>query len=458
MGGGGGQAGPGVGGGGRSTTGSSSGGAAGMTGGPSDTGVAGSGPAGGGGAGGAIGRPDAGPGEPDTSVGGGADTGTDPMRDVLLVGNSVSGTVSFLDGKTFANLGSINIIPDLQDRLKEINANPLSAIAYVIIKQKQTVKHFEPSNGDRFLDDVFVSPDGKTLYVSRSNLGDVAAFDLSLASHAMSWRTHVDGLKADHATLSPDGSRLVVSATTVDKADVLDSQTGAIVGSFATGHFPHQNDYSANGQHIYNGSIGDVSMTYAQDSQKGVRQLTVVDAKTFAVIKTYPFTEGIRPSVITADEKTMYSQQSYLNGVIKFDLTTGTITKTVDEPLSAFAKTNYPTQDDYPHDSAHHGLALSGDGSKLCDAGTIDNDISIISTATMTVESTVDVGMIPYWATTSMDGNYCFVSLSGDNKISVIDYRTGREVKQVPVGKFPQRNRLGQVHESVLAALSPAPG
>ena len=119
------------------------------------------------------------------------------------------------------------------------------------------------------MDDLFVSPDGNTLYVSRSNLGDVAAFDLSGADHRMLWRTHVDGFKADHATLSPDGAHIVVSATTVDKADVIDTRNGRTVGSFATGHYPHQNDYSADGRHIYNGSIGDVSLPFSKTHRRG---------------------------------------------------------------------------------------------------------------------------------------------------------------------------------------------
>jgi hypothetical protein len=71
----------------------------------------------------------------------------------------------------------------------------------------------------------------------------------------------------------------------------------------------------------------------------------------------------------------MYANLSYLNGVIRFDLSTGTITHTVELPLSAFAQATYKTMDEYPHDSAHHGLALSGDGTRLCDVGTIDNQI-----------------------------------------------------------------------------------
>jgi DNA-binding beta-propeller fold protein YncE len=380
------------------------------------------------------------------------------LREVLLVGNSVSGSISFLDGHTHKNLGSISVIPDLKDRLNEINGSPTRALTYNAIKGGQVVKHFEPSGGDRYVDDVFVSPDGKTLYASRSNLGDVAAFDLTSASHPLLWHTLVDGSKADHATLSPDGAHLIVSATTVDKADVLDAKTGKIMTTFATGHYPHQNDYSADGKHIYNGSIGTVGTAQAQEAGKGLRQLTVVDASTFKVIKTYMFMHGIRPSVITPDEKFMYSQQSYLNGLIKFDLTTGMIAATLDEPLSAFAKTNYPTFDDYPHDSAHHGLAMSADGMWLCDAGTIDNTVSIVSTSDLKVAKTLDTGLVPYWATTSVDGDFCYVSLSGDNAVSIVDYKAQAEVERIPVGKFPQRSRLGRIGEASVSMLDKAPG
>jgi YVTN family beta-propeller protein len=115
---------------------------------------------------------------------------------------------------------------------------------------------------------------------------------------------------------------------------------------------------------------------------------------------------------------------------------------------------NYPTPDDYPHDSAHHGLALSGDGRKLCDAGTIDNTVSLVMTASMTVETVVDVGLIPYWATTSSDGNSCFVSLSGDDSVVVIAYATGTVTATVPVGRFPQRSRLGRLREQDLPLLN----
>jgi YVTN family beta-propeller protein len=398
--------------------------------------------------------------------GGGAATGMcmgagSPMRDVLLVGNGVGGTVSFLDACTFESLGSVNIIPDMTEVMGLINSDPLRLIAYPVIKSNQLLHHFEPGGGDRFLDDVFVSPEGTTIYVSRSNLGDVAAFDLTKAGHPRLWRSFVSGLKADHATISPDGSKLIVSATTANSVDVIDAKTGQKTGSFPHGNFPHQNDYSADGKYIYNSSIGNVGsnvISYANNSQKGEKSLVKVDANTLQIVKTWTFEWGVRPNVITKDDKILYTQLSYLNGVIKYDLEASQEIARSDQPLSEFAMTTYKGYDEYPHDSAHHGLALSGDGTRLCDCGTIDNTVTIVSTDDMQVVNTIDVGNVPYWATTSPDGRYCYVSLSGSDAISVIDYQTATEVMTVPVGKFPQRSRLGKVPESVIAGLLPMGG
>ena len=379
------------------------------------------------------------------------------LHDVLLVGNSVGGTVSVIDGRTFNSLGHINVVPDFDVRMQEIKDNPVRRLAFKAIKDQETIPHFEPAGGDRFVDDVFTSPDGTRLFVSRGNLGDIAAFDLTKTDFPIIWRTLIDGYKADHATISPDGHTIVVSASAAlfsPHAEVLDAGSGRVIGSFETGLLPHQNDYSHNGQHIYNGSIGNLALPYALRGIKGPIRLTVVDATTLKLVRSYRFDFGIRPTVIADNESVTYAQLSYLNGLVKFDLTTGKIEHTLEEPLSEFAKANYPTKDDYPHNGAHHGLALSGDGEYLCDAGTIDNNVAIVRTADLTVAATLDVGLMPYWASTSIDGQSCFLTISGADAIAVIDYRAMVEVARVPVGKFPQRNRLGRLLESTIARLA----
>jgi len=360
-------------------------------------------------------------------------------HDVVLIGNSAGGTVSLLDGHTFAPLGAFNVIPDLRQRIDEMD--PIERAAYEVVRLQK--------GGDRYVDDVAVAPDGRTLFVSRANLADTVAFDL--VTGAQLWRFEVDGHHSDHIAISADGTRLVVSATTAQRAHVLDTRTGTPVGSFATGTYPHGNDYSHNGQRIYNSSIGVTTIPKALEALKGPRRLTVVDARTLRTVRTYEFAHGIRPAVILPDETLMYAQLSYLNGFVEYDLTRGQILRTVQLPYSEAGRALRP--DDYPQNSAHHGLAMSGDESKLCAAGTIDNYVAIVSRPALTTDRLVPSGNLPYWAATSLDGAHCLVTNSKDDTVSVISYATAQEIKRVTVGDFPQRERLAVVTSAVLDAL-----
>jgi DNA-binding beta-propeller fold protein YncE len=365
------------------------------------------------------------------------------LHDVVLIGNSADGTVTFLDGHTFAPNGTFNVVPDLSTRLAEIYANPVTAIAYLTVRNQE--------GGDRFADDIYLSPDGTRLYVSRGNLDDAAAFDLTTG--AMVWRTTISGFKADHAVLSPDGTRFTVSATTATEVEVLDTSNGHVVTTVPTGTYPHANDYSPDGTVLYNSSIGNVALPKALDALKGAKQVTAIDPVTFQVKRTYHFSEGVRPAVFTPDNTTMYAQLSYLNGFIEYNLGSGATTRTVQMPFSAHGAALSP--DSYPNNSAHHGLAASGDQAKLCDVGTIDDYTAIVSRPSLTTDAFVNypTGSQPYWATTSVDGNSCLVSLSNANQISVVNYATGAETARIPVGNFPQRERLAKAAPAALANL-----
>lgn len=355
------------------------------------------------------------------------------ILDVVAVGNAAGGTVTFLDGRTFNALGSINVVPDLAARKLAIAANPVNLIGYNTVKGQK--------GGERFVDDVATSLDGSVVYVSRGMLRDVAAF--SLASKKMLWRRELPTFNADHMAMSPDGTRLVVSATTKDQAFVLSTTTGEVIGSFATGTYPHENRFSVDGKRIYNDSIGTTMYPQSWDSAKGARQITVVDATTLQPIRVYPFAHGVRPSVLTPDEKFYYHQRSYHRGFVEVDLNTGLITREAIVPTTPEGNAIKP--DDYPSNSAHHGLALSGDGSKFCNAGTIDHYTAIVRRADFSVSGVVYNQKLPYWATTSLDGSYCLVSNSKGNYVSVISYDSAKEVKKVTVGNYPQRERLGKL-------------
>ena len=356
-----------------------------------------------------------------------------PVRDMFLTANSSDGTVTFIDAHSFRVLGSLNVIPD-----GNTPRDPAQAAIYQPLVSREGVNYAQ---------DMAVSPDGQVLYVSRGYLGDVAAF--SIATGKELWRLQTMSQRADHVILSPDGSLLFVSALTTNQVQVIDTRTASFVGSFMTGDWPHVLGLSPDGRYVYNGSLGNQLLPSGADGRK---QLTVADAHTFQVVRTYPFNAGVRPFVITPDGRIMFLQLSYFNGFIEFDLQTGQTLATVNLPLSPEAQQMSPSS--YPNQAAHHGIALSLDGRYVCDAGTISNYVALVNRPALTVAAIIPVGDDPGWAISSLDGRYCVVTSRGAhaNTVSVISYAQHREVARIPVGLHPQFVLEAAIPEATLRA------
>jgi YVTN family beta-propeller protein len=106
-------------------------------------------------------------------------------------------------------------------------------------------------------------------------------------------------------------------------------------------------------------------------------------------------------------------------------------------------------REEYLLDSAHHGIAINPRGNRLCVAGTMSDYAAIVNRRTAKYKL-LKKGTKPYWATTSNDGRYCFVSWSGTDSVSVISYRKRKEIARIEVGDHPQRVRMGVVRRSWL--------
>jgi YVTN family beta-propeller protein len=155
---------------------------------------------------------------------------------------------------------------------------------------------------------------------------------------------------------------------------------------------------------------------------------------------------AVRPMALAPDEQTVYFQVSFFHGFVEYDLVRDRVLRLAHLPLSEEAAGK--RRDEYLLDSAHHGLTMNPAGTKLCAAGTMSDYAAIVDRATFAYRI-VPVGRKPYWSTNSGDGRYCFVSVSGDDRVSVISYATEREIARIPVGDHPQRMRMGKLDVAV---------
>jgi DNA-binding beta-propeller fold protein YncE len=380
-------------------------------------------------------------------------------RTVLYVGNNWDGTADVVQPRKFRRIARINIIPDIDERMKEIQADPERYGFFLGIRQLVGEGH------DQFVDDMFSSHNGRVLYVSRPSLADVVA--INLRTRQIIWRTPVDGNRADHMAISPDGKHLLVSASTAKVVDVIATKTGAIVARIPSGDQPHENNFSKDGKLVYHASIGTVytpSDDPALDFTKGERVFEIIDASNWQVIRKIdmgkkldefgqPDMSGaVRPMALTPDERYVYFQVSFFHGFVEYDLQQDRVLRLANLPVSDEAKQK--RRDEYLLDSAHHGLAMNPSGTKLCAAGTMSDYAAIVDRGSFAHRIAAH-GQKPYWATNSARGSYCFVSFSGDDAVSVISYRKAKEIARIQVGDHPQRMRMGKVRAGLLGTKKP---
>ncbi|MGN6574679.1 MAG: YncE family protein [Nocardioides sp.] len=408
-------------------------------------------------------------------------------RDVMFVGNNWDGTADVVDAHTFEKIKRIDIIPDKDERMAEIQSDPVRLGYFLAIQQQVGEGH------DQYVDDMFSTRDGKLLAVSRPSFADVVWIDL--ASGKIVKRQPMDGYRADHMGVSPDRKRLLVSDSTsgtvheyvLGGAD--NPRTGKRLRTFESGETPHESNYSADGRRIFHASIGKVytpgdsaELDPVTDPAKGDRWFQVVRNKDFEVMRRWDMgreleeagyknmSSAVRPMAISPDERFVYYQVSFFHGFVEFDLqakdptgggdyavgdkqepATGKVTRIIPLPNRV---PDMP-REQYVLDSAHHGLAMNDKGTKICAAGTMDDYAAIVTRRTM--EFTILDGkgdaedrryLKPYWAT---DGpsNTCWMSMSGNDAVAVIDLHEEREIAWVKVGDHPQRVRQGTVAASV---------
>jgi YVTN family beta-propeller protein len=377
------------------------------------------------------------------------------LRSVIAISNNWDGTIDFADAKTFEVLERINVIPDHDERLAEIMLDPVALGFFIGIRE------LIGEGNDQFVDDAFLHPNGRFIYVSRPSFADVVAIDL--ATEQIAWRFEVDGVRSDHMAISEDGSEVIVSASTGNVGHVIDTATGEEIKRFESGDSPHETNYSKDGELLYHAAIGRVYTPTDEaqlDTSKGKTFFQVVDADTMEIVERihmkeklaeagYPnMSDAVRPMALSPSERFLYAQVSFFHGFLEYDFRQDKVTRIVRLPVAEEIQ-DMP-KENYLLDSAHHGIALDPKGKRFCVAGTMSDYAAIVDRRKPERRRIIPVGPKPYWSTNSANGKHCYVSVSGSDRVAVISYKKRKEIASIPVGDHPQRVRTGVIVDSFL--------
>ena len=379
------------------------------------------------------------------------------VRHMMFVGNNWDGTVNvFYPNGGFGHVATINAIPDIEERMAEIVADPVKLGFFVGIRLLIGEGH------DQFVDDMYTSNDGELLIASRPSLGDVVAIDMD--TNELVWRFVVDGVRSDHMAISPDGREVAVSASTGNVVHFLDVRTGEEIAKAPSGDSPHENVYSKDEERLFHASIGRVytpTDEAALDTTKGEQYFQIIDLDDYE--ESYRFdpqekleeaghpnmSSAMRPMTFSPDERFLYFQVSFFHGFVEYDFKKDEVTRVARLSIADHVK-DLPRAG-YLLDSAHHGIAMSGDGETLCVAGTMSDYVALVDVDDFDAKYFPRSGDKPYWATTTHNGKYCLVSWSATDQVSVFRFRDKKEIGRFDVGNHPQRIRIGNVQPDWLA-------
>lgn len=248
-----------------------------------------------------------------------------------------------------------------------------------------------------------LSPDGKTLLATSPSTGTVYVFDAtSLAQRAII----PVGKAPKGVKVTPDGRFAYVSNQGSADISVIDLNSLKNIGEIKVEKGPHNVRFTKDGALAY------VTL-------QGGAGIGVIDTKTKLMTKVIavPGITGPHNLDLSSDEKTAYVRD-FVHNVAILDLTTEQVIKVIKVG------------------NGHGGIDIDPAGRFVATAAIGDSVVTIIDPKSYAVQ-TIDVGKGPHGIRSSRDSQWIYVTLTGENKIAVINTKTMKVEKKIPVDKFP---------------------
>jgi DNA-binding beta-propeller fold protein YncE len=294
------------------------------------------------------------------------------------------------------------------------------------------------------------------LYLT-SNLKDELV-SIDLATDTIAWRRHYDGGYADSQAITPDGKTLYVPMRDSDSWWAIDAASGDVKAKIKTEHGQNYTDHPIGGIGPHNTWMNpDGSRVYM--SVLTVPYIFIADTKTNQVIgKAGPFSKGIRPFVVSDDEKYVYANVDWLLGFEIAEGRTpngwgGKMLHRVERhtPASRLADLpNVPARK--PHSTMSHGINLRPDQKEVWFVDGVYGYVYAFDVTSLPPKHVADLPIFkdpsetpkPGWVSFSLDGKYAYpdggvvydaytkkvvARIPTSEKMIEIQFRNGKPVK-----------------------------
>ncbi len=293
------------------------------------------------------------------------------------------------------------------------------------------------------------SPDGKTLYVSEGDEGEIGAYDTATwekraGDIAINTGKDKDSYINDLA-ISSDGKYLYGVDVTNQELDVVDLEARKLVSHVKAGREPYAIAYDEAAHRVYVANIGLFDYSVITPVKGGLPGLT---RPAFA----FPSKES---------EKGMQFEGRFVPGIGKpgtpdaqsvwsYDVSTPSNPTVVKKAISGMLI----------HAPADHGKAVGGSapnalvvhGGKLYVSNANSDTVSVFDAANLKLLKTIKLaptplverlrGVIPTGLAISKDGSRLYVCESGLEAVAVIDPKAGKVLGHIPAGYYPVMARL----------------
>ncbi|GJL96373.1 MAG: hypothetical protein DHS20C06_01900 [Hyphobacterium sp.] len=257
--------------------------------------------------------------------------------------------------------------------------------------------------------EVYVSPDGRTAYVS--DYGGAQGTTISVVDLNSAVRTDVWDLGSNRGPhgvwVSPDGEHVWATTETSGTVIEMSSETGEITHVWETGQrVSHQLVPTPDGAKLYIANIGSGSVT--------------VINRTTGDVTTLPTGAGAEGIDVSPDGREVWVTNRAANTISVIDVATDTVLETFSSGGTLPIRAKF-----------------TPDGSEVWISNGTSNQVAVFHAESRELRATIDVGAIPIGLLMSPDGDRVFIANTQDDLITVIDTESRVVIDQISTGDEP---------------------